>query len=208
MRNLFKVLLVVLCISISGQVLAQMKFGLRAGINMSTYGGDAEDTKMKVGAQVGAVGNYGINEMISIQPGVIFTMKGSKSSEIDDFSSNENYLEIPINVVANFNGIQVFAGPYVAVGLFGKIKGGDDDITIKYKSDVSLDDFKEGESYTSLLDYGLNIGAGYMINETMQVQLGYGLGLANTLPKFDGEKPDDKVTNNVLQFTFTYFLGE
>jgi hypothetical protein len=91
-------------------------------------------------------------------------------------------------------------------GLFGKMKGPDSDVDIKFKSDVSAEDYMQNEIYYNSIDYGVNVGAGYVINESIQVQAMYSLGLANINPKVDGEDPTSDTQNSVIQLTVAYFL--
>ena len=88
---------------------AQIKFGLKAGINLPNFisndaNGNKLDSKMGFGFHVGGVLDYGLSESFSVQPGILFSSKGAKSSTPDTYTGktlNEtitiNYIEIPLN---------------------------------------------------------------------------------------------------------------
>ncbi len=189
-----------------------MNFGVKAGFNMATLSGDnTDDAELMPGYQVGLVTNFNMGDAFTIQPGLILAGKGSNFStemmgETFDQSISLNYLEIPINAVYNVSDFQIFAGPYLGFGLFGKVKFDADELDdsdIEFTSDV---DEETEDVPVNSLDYGLNIGAGYMINESIQIQAGYGLGLGNINPKYNGEDPEDNTTNSVIQLSVAYFL--
>lgn len=203
-------ILILLLVSFSFVSEAQMNFGVKAGLNLATVSGDdVVNAEIKPGYQVGLATNFSMGEAFSIQPGLILSGKGTGNSEIDDYSLNTNYLEIPINAVYNVSGFQIFAGPYLGFGLFGKLKGLENDVDIEFTNDVDSEEFNienMEKVYQNSLDYGLNFGAGYMITETIQVQAAYGLGLGNNHPKVDGEEPNDKISNSVIQLNVSYFF--
>jgi hypothetical protein len=176
---------------------------------MSTIGGDdASDAKMKPGFQIGGTMNYELSDAFSVQPSLVLTSKGYKvDNDFGKYTVNANYLEIPINAVYNINGLQIFAGPYLGVGLFGKVKPDEgDELTIKFKNDFKEGDLGDKETGASMIDFGLNFGVGYMVMENLQIQAGYGIGLSNINPKYEGEDPEDTNNNAAIQLTISYFL--
>lgn len=222
---------------------AQITFGPRVGLNATklNYDFDGEDepkSKFVYGAQVGLSMNAQFGNL-SVQPSLLFTMKGDKveESESETFSANGqmisvsyenketlslNYLELPVNLVYSTNGaeggFQVFAGPYVALGLSGKGKqdskatitmGGStttesdsEEIDIEFANKEGDDD----KGYLRQLDAGFNMGVGYKVG-AIQAQVGYGLGLVNLVPNdSDGNKPDLKVNNRGFQLSLSYFF--
>ena len=140
-----------------GAVQAQVAvgFGPRLGGNVSSAtfnfvdnasgpGGSFSSSRSSLmGFQVGLGASIGSGHW-AVQPAVVFTQKGLKGaaqSTFDFFGSpttvNEsytarvNFLELPVNVVyalgSNGEGFQLFAGPYLAVGVGGT---GDYDLKI------------------------------------------------------------------------------
>lgn len=216
---------------------AQVTFGPRVGLNLANVAVDVEDdddepdTKILLAPQVGVTLNAQFGNF-SIQPSLLFSQKGFRTDEeeSEDFqgttvtykeetSARLNYAEIPVNFVyttGEESGFQVFAGPYIGIGLGGKVKydvsitGGsnsfEEEETNKVEF-VSEEGDDENTDYLRRLDAGLNAGVGYKAG-AFQAQLGYGLGLGNLIPNDqDGDEPEDEVKNRVIQFSVSYFFG-
>ena len=140
------------------QTTAQITFGVKAGLNMANISqnykvADEEmPTKMGIAFHGGLAVDYALSEKMSIQSGLLFTIKGynddldEMAKELDaefDVSGIElegsstarlNYLEIPIHFAYGINDkLQLFAGPYVAIGFGGKLKS---DITMNRNFEV------------------------------------------------------------------------
>jgi len=202
----------VLLVSFSFVSKAQMNIGVKASLNMATISGDnTDETEMMPSYQVGLVTNFNISEAFSIQPGLMLSGKGAKNFWNDvDTRLTLNYLEVPINVIHNISDFQIFAGPYLGFGLFADVKSDNDladEIDAEFKNDISLEEASALETlYYNSFDYGLNVGAGYMVNESIQIQAGYGLGLGNIHPKVDGEDPNSDTNNSVIQLNVSYFF--
>lgn len=188
--------------------------------------------------QVGAVFEVSFGKL-SLQPAIIFSQKG----ELAHTSSNRqytgyyyfaqstktstnryNWLEMPLNVVYTTHGdhgLQLFGGPYVALGIGGHKTGtqyanssgvvGPQSYPIDERVSYGAD------TNNQRLDVGVNFGLGYR-QGPIQVQLGYGLGLLNlhqpgppTIdPGFSPQYHDfngDTAYNRVLQLTGTYFFA-
>ena len=117
-----------------------ISFGFRAGVNLSNaaMNDDAKrgtDPKMLAGFHVGAIVDIPVMQSLYVQPGLYFSTKGVKTEyenseypeENSETSVNAMYLEIPINVSWRYNfsdmlQLQVYTGPYFAVGVGGKTK--------------------------------------------------------------------------------------
>jgi hypothetical protein len=175
------------------------------GLNMSNNTGtSASGAKMKIGVHLGVMLNFDITEHLSIEPGLLYSMKGSKQDYtipiIDstvEYKLSLNYLEIPINVVYHFGeqgagGFMVHAGPYLGYALSGKQKVGDSEESLTFKKDE--DGFKR-------MDFGLNFGLGYQLPMGVFVRAQYGLGLGNIV-----EDPG-KAMNTNIAIQIGYRLG-
>lgn len=175
----------------------------------------------------------------AFQPAILFSQKGEKLSAYTSLSGINgtntlqttstncyNWLELPLNAVYTLHGdhgLQIFAGPYVALAIGGQQKG----TSISYTSigvagGYRTTDFDDKISYGSntnnrRLDVGFNFGLGYR-QGPVQVQLGYGLGLRD-LHRTDSPSIDsgfspfshnfnaDAAYNRVAQLTGTYFFA-
>ena len=233
--------------------LAQTTFrlGLRGGLNRALTTVDAAsnssgsypysystDKSALFAWQAGVVGELRAGKF-AFQPALLFSQKGNQfhtstyASGFIGYSAQEatgtnrtNWLELPLNIVYTLHGnhgLQIFAGPYVALAIGGRQQG-----TRTYYGPAidplpgQAADFDKSISYGTgtenhRLDAGLNFGVGYR-QGPLQVQLGYGLGLLNVyktsseLPPFSsrdyGRQLSSEVTHNrVAQLTGTYFFG-
>jgi len=211
MKKTVKFLVVIIISMYSVQAIAQ-SFGVIAGLNLSKMlVKDNDDTyddnmKMNPGFHVGGTVNLPFSDMFSLESALLISTKGVKYKD-GNFTSSINlfYIDLPVMFKALFDvggvGIYGKVGPYVGVGLSGKMKYDDDGDketeTIKWGSDKEKDDFKR-------LDYGLAVGAGVEIN-ALQIGIGYDLGLANiSLYSDDGYK----VNNRVFKISLGYRFGQ
>jgi opacity protein-like surface antigen len=162
-----KVILSLVAVMAFGFANAQnIKFGAKAGLNISKFTGDA-NVDSKVGFQVGAFGEFKISEKFAIQPELLFSNLGAKETVIGTkLTYNFNYIVVPVMAkyyVANKFALE--AGPQIGFLTSAKLK-----------ADGQTRDIKELFNST---DFGLNIGAGYDVAEKINVGLRYTIGLSN-----------------------------
>jgi hypothetical protein len=131
------------------------------------------------------------------------------------------YLDIPINVALKFGGFQIYAGPYIAIGVWGKDKwdysgdgfsedGEEDFIFVIGKADP--DDFNDQVEGTVVkrIDYGIGLGAGYKLGPIL-LGAGAEIGIANLTPDvkdYDFNPDDYKIHNLSFSLTATFFFGD
>ncbi|MGI4734958.1 MAG: outer membrane beta-barrel protein [Janthinobacterium lividum] len=173
----------------------------------------------------------------ALQPGLQFSQKGEKfntsttisgitgDSHSQTVSTNRcNWLELPLNLVYTLHGdygLQLFAGPYVALAVGGRQRG----TTYPFYGpaiDSKPFDFDKQAGYgpdtnNRRLDAGVNFGVGYR-QGPVQVQLGYSLGLRNLHQATQDDMFDpgffrnrnfnaDAAYNRVAQLTGSYFFS-
>jgi len=165
-----------------------ISFGVKAGVafpNLTfSAGGTSISLDSKTTFYVGGIADIKVSDIFSFQPGLTFMSKGTKSGEIlfDGVSADANasinisYLELPVNLVANFDTgsgkFFVGAGPYAAYALSGNGKVGD------VKEDMP---FGSNDGEFKRMDFGLNFLAGYGLTNGLNLHAGYGLGLGKIL---------------------------
>jgi len=252
MKKIISLMAVVAFMVVALQTTAQITFGVKAGLNMANISQDYKDsdeempTKMGIAFHGGLAVDYALSEKMSIQSGLLFTIKGynddldEMAKELDaefDVSGIElegsstarlNYLEIPIHFAYGINDkLQLFAGPYVAIGFGGKLKSditmkfggesealGEETITLKSViGEADYADLGDEEDFVNGLDFGLNVGVGYKVTPAILVNAGYSLGLGNLNPSkikdyADYEPKDYKMSNNVISLSVTYLFGK
>lgn len=233
MKYLLRTLVISALIAVSMQTEAQVKFGVKAGLNINNISqnykdSDLEfDTKMLLAYNIGATVDFGLSDAFSLQTGLMLTSKGF-SYDMEEMSGEEiegysrfilNYIEVPINAAYKFNGFQIYAGPYVAIGIGGKNKwdytyagetNADESKLKPVFGEVGEGDLGEDEGAFNALDYGLNFGVGYQVGPIL-INAGYSLGLGNINPGFegdDGDIKDYKMSNRVINLSVSYFFGE
>ncbi|NHN25216.1 PorT family protein [Flavobacterium jejuense] len=167
----------------------EVKFGAKAGLNLSNFSGDAEGTSTKVGFQVGALAEIMISDKFAIQPELVYSSLGAKSSDEGfDYTSHLNYLNIP--VMAKYfvaEGFSLEAGPQIGFLLSAKDKGDGEDVDTK--------------EYYNSTDFGMNVGAGYDVTENINLGLRYTFGLSNIAK----DAPSGyKVGNSNIAFAVAY----
>lgn len=225
----FKILSFCAVLFASGSVMAQ-SVHIKAGLNLANVSisdnGSVDEAKKLTSFQVGLVGDIPLgSEMISFQPGILYTGKGSKTQSGSSTNStysiqtfNPKYVEIPANIVfkvpfSKYGRVFAGAGPYLGIGVAGKNKvegrfAGVDysgEKSIKFSNDdpttVNED---EGAGYGILrrYDYGLNGIAGI---ETSNVvfSVNYGYGLAK-LQSGTNSASSDINKNRVLSFAIGF----
>ena len=219
-----------LCVSASMVNAQKSSAIIRGGVNLANVSvndnGGIDDAKMLTSFQVGVIGDLNVAPFLAIQPGLIFTGKGTKSQSGNSgdanyyrATTNPYYLEIPVNVVFKTpTGPTKFfagAGPYIAIGIAGKNKvngsvlGSDfsSSESIKWSNDdPSTLDYEEGAGFGIMkrFDYGLN---GTLGIETANLVLSanYGLGLAK-LQSGSNSGEDNNNKHRVLSFTLGFKL--
>ncbi|MFT3932381.1 MAG: porin family protein [Chitinophagaceae bacterium] len=203
---------------------------LRGGLNMAnvsvTSDGRIDDAKYLPSFNVGIVGDVPLGRFLALQPGLLFTGKGTKSqsgqpSDATYFkaTSNPYYIEIPLNLViklpvAPHSSLFFGAGPYAAMGVAGKNKTEGKVFGASFSSNENIkwsnDDpttfnEQEGAGFGVMrrFDFGLNGVAGLELRNIMlSVNYGYGLSKINSVENND----NDKNKHRVLSFNIGFKL--
>lgn len=240
MKKLFILLTVLGMTAFSFQGYSQTNFGIKAGLNINNINQDFEesvwewDTKMKAGFHIGPTVDIALSDQLGLQTGLFYTSKGF-SDDLDEKYDSDlvaevygykrtrfNYFEIPVNFAFKIDEFQIFAGPYLAIGVGGKSAV---NINVVYEngSTISIDgvadyipvfgdidpaDLDNDEIAFNALDFGLNFGLGYKVGP-MLLNVGYSLGLGNiTTGMKDSEldPADYKMSNRVIKVSVSFFF--
>jgi hypothetical protein len=205
MKNFLKTVMIICLVFAFTSMQAQVKFGAKVGLNMSTMSlkssGISIDPKTLVGFNIGAISEISLGGSLFIQPGVFYSGKGTKykiGTEEGTFSPQ--YLEVPVNVGYYFGTgktkFSVFAGPYFAFGIGGKIKSGGESVDIKFGT-TDNDDMKP-------MDFGLNLGAGVNLSNFL-ISAQYAIGLSNLYPV---SADDVTMKMKVISISVGYLFGK
>ena len=204
---------------------------LRAGLNLSnvsvTENGRVNEANQLTSFQVGVIGDLKLGgSFLSLQPGLLFTGKGSKIQEGSIGQSgyykqtfNPRYLEVPVSLVfkapiGSTSRFFVGAGPYAAIGIAGNVKTEGTNIlgrpyTRETGIEFSNDDpttFNEEEGaglgIIRRFDYGLNGTAG-IEGKSLVLGVNYGFGLAK-LQSGTNSGVDNNNKHRLVSFTLGF----
>lgn len=179
----------------------------------------------KVGFSIGGIADIKLTESIYLQPGLYYINKGYSSSvEYRGFKSKEtttlHYFEIPVLAsyrysINNDFELQGNFGPYIAVGLGGKVKWSEKEDNIELNGNYPAFGVDEKELRGDLkrFDFGLSFGAGVTMKEHYYAGIKYDLGLVNMLNTknehssyYYKDFPNEKAPR-ALQGNFSICLG-
>jgi len=187
MKNFIKagLVAVALLVNISANAQIPLEFGVKAGVNMSNFGGDSKDIEAKAGFNIGVTVDYAISSELYVLSGLELTTKGAKSKTTTPFGKkqettmNPMYLQLPVHLgykleIAPETKLVFHAGPYIAYGIGGKNKTSikDDDVTHSTESKFF------GDKGCDKLDLGVGLGVNVEFGK-IGVGLGYDFGLNN-----------------------------
>ncbi|PSL35653.1 porin family protein [Chitinophaga ginsengisoli] len=229
-----KIILSFAALAISFGAMSQARVGVKAGWNLSTLSVDNNGTVDKdrslSGYHVGLIADLPlVPKVLSFQPGVFYTTKGSKlvSGDKDNsttvpyrkYTTRPQYIEVPLNFIGKIpvgTNTKLFAGvgPYFAFGVAGKNKVSTTlaGVTTSTESKIKWDDdtpFNEGDPNQGLnkykrFDWGGNVQVGAEFkNVLVSAQYGYGFGKINS----GGEDSrNDKNKNRVFSVSLGYLF--
>ncbi len=171
---------------------AQVKYGVKAGVNFANAGGsDASDAfpgkAMLVSFHAGGLVNIPVAKQLSVQPELLFSGEGVK---LDGGKYLLNYINIPIMVQYDIaSGVYAETGPQVGLLMSAKAKpdGG---------SSVDVKDYFKSTAFSWA------IGAGYKLESGLGFNARYALGLSK-LP----DEGDAKINSNVISVSVSYVFG-
>jgi len=142
----------------STEVFAQMRAGIKGGLNVSNlYVDDVDDENARYGFNLGFYGQVLSSDVFAIQPELLFSTKGSKVEYGGNFFDqtikyNLSYLDLPVLAVFKLGeSAEIHVGPYVSY-LLGANISNDGDLG-SGTDEIDRDHLKS-------FDYGLSGGFG------------------------------------------------
>ncbi len=203
----------------NAQILDNITFGAKAGLNLANVSGDVKYNDMKAGFHIGAVAEMMINDKFAVQGELLYSTQGFKTestdsgigwSEKEESNTKLNYLAIPI--MAKYyvtDKISLLAGPQISFLTGAEIENTYTivDVDPNDPFDYSIQSRSENldiKEFTNSIDFGLNFGAEYKMENGLNFSLRYNLGLSNII---DVSGLPDEINNRVLQFSVGYFFN-
>ncbi|HEX9513965.1 MAG TPA: porin family protein [Puia sp.] len=153
------------------------KFGIKGGVNFtSLYVDNVSKEHMKVGFNAGIFAKLPITTGFSIQPELLYSVKGAKDTYSNlvqgngEYRFNLGYMELPVlavvNLTKNFN---IHAGPYLGYLVSANVKDVNSNGDIQGATDLKADNFNRW-------DVGLAGGVGFDVSAfTLGARYNYGL---------------------------------
>lgn len=200
-----------LCVTVMAQN-QKVKLGVKAGLNISTLTFDESELKSsnKPGFTAGAMAEIPLTKKFSVQPELLFSQQGTKTSFSDPDVTNSvykgtielNYLNIPVMLKYYLvEGLSLQAGPQI--GILLKAKNKYQDNFLGYENHESLDLKK----YSSGIDTSVNLGLGYQFKDKFYTDLRYTISYSNIFKEGDPNHfINNDLKNRVFQITVGYFF--
>lgn len=185
---------------------AQVKFGVKAGPQLSNLiGNDDFDVDSKIGFNVGGYANIRFSEQLAFQPELLYSMQGAKAESSTTIAGATSKVEADYKL-SNINlplmmkwyayeGLNFEFGPQIGFNV-----GGKQDVTTTITGAGPLDGTTTTKSDIEdieTVDFGVNIGAGY------ELPMGLNFGLRYTHGLTDVWKDSD-VKNSVIALGVGY----
>jgi len=173
----------------------EFSFGVKGGVNVANLGGDSfgiGSLGSRAGLHIGGLAEIPLMENISLQPELLYSMKGSNwswsGSGVGNWGGDLKLDYIDIPVLGKYHlpfvdGLSAEAGP--VFGILLSAKSGDDDVKDSFKT----------------LDAAFAIGATYKLNMGVFFSLRYNKGLLDVW-----DDSNTKNQNNVFQISAGYYF--
>ena len=180
-------LIVFAAVALCAQTQVSFKYGVKAGINVSTWTGDADDAESLTRGQFGAFARLSILDKLAIQPELLYSLQGTKGDGEDGTTKiKTNYVQIPVMFkYYPIMGLNLQAGPQIG---------------FLAKAEVQGEDIKD---YMNKMDFAFNLGAGYDTDFGVGIDARYSIGLTNVLDD-DELFGDNKAQNGVFSLAISY----
>jgi len=169
---------------------AGVRFGLKAGANVANVNGDAlealQDWQSTVGFCGGIFLEFNLGKVLTIQPEVLYTMKGSETAEGGKLDLD--YIEVPVLLkvrlpIASIHPFLI-AGPAFGWNLKAVVDG------------IEVEDWPTS-------DYSAVFGAGLQLGRTLHLDVRYTMGLAKLeIPDLETIDLKNGVISATLGLTF------
>lgn len=165
--------------SVSAQ---EFSWGVKAGMNIASVGGDIDGTSVRIGYVAGLTGEYMFSsESSALSFELLYSSQGFK---VDKTGYDLSYINIPI--LYNYYITERFA---VKAGIQPGFL-----ISAKMRYDGESADIKDG--YNSF-DLAIPVGLSYNLTEKLVVDARYNIGCANIWE----DSGDSKARNNAFQLS-------
>lgn len=177
-------------------------FGIKAGGTLTTVTGPGRAGSI-FGFQAGLLRNFAVNRSFSIQPEVLYSMKGFKATNYETSFGTAtstrmrfHYLDVPVLARVQEGGFFVEAGPQIsfAVGADGYLRGTGSGFS-EAKRDL--------KDFVNVVDLGYVGGVGYQPAQGLGIGLRYNGGFLDAVQTVGGRGHK----NSGFQLYVAYLFG-
>lgn len=163
----------------------------------------------------GIIMDVPLASMISIQPALMLTGKGSKveySGNNWNYTKKFNpmYVELPVNLlikptIGTNTKLYFGAGPYIAAGVGGKVSYSGNVGDLSGYSDHNIQFGNDNDDDVKPMDVGANVLAGFEFGNGLIVGAQYGMSFTNNAPNGD-DNANKILRNKVLSISVGYLF--
>ena len=190
----------------------KVKLGVKAGLNISSLTFDESELRSssKTGFTAGLMVEVPIAKNFSLQPELLYSQQGTKTSFFDQDVTNSNfkgtielnYLNIPLMLKYYvIKGLSVQAGPQVGILLKANNKYQDNFLGYENQESFNL------KKYSSGVDTSVNFGLGYQYKDKFYTDFRYNLSYSNVFKDGDANYfINHDMKNRVFQISVGYFF--
>jgi len=179
----------------------QSTFGVKAGASLTSYtGGGSTGAEYKFGFNGGLLANFAVNDAFSIQPELLYSMKGAKGSSNFfgpniDITQTLHYIDVPVLARINASGLFFEIGPQVGFLVAANTTA----------SSGTNSQSKDIKSLFNTVDFGYAAGLGYQVANGPGVGLRYNGGLTDVVK--GSNNSSDATRNSAFQLYVSYMFG-
>ena len=210
-----KTILILCTLFLSSKAAAQdhkVKLGIKAGLNITnlTYDESELNSSAKTGVTGGLMLEIPLTKNFSLQPELLYSQQGSKSSYSDPDVTNSNfkstiklnYLNTPVMLKYYVTkDLTLQAGPQIGILLKANNKYEDNFLGFENKESMNL------KEYASGIDTSVNFGLGYQFKQKYYADARYNLSYSNIFKESDMSYIiNNDMKNRVFQITLGYFF--
>lgn len=187
----------------AGSLAFGQQFGVKAGANFASLSDDGDFTnKSKTGFYAGVFMNAPLGENFSIQPEILYSDKGAKTTIANNaasYTTNLGYISVPVMFQYNFvPQFYLEAGPEFNFLVNASQKDVVGNTSNMYK--VSIDNYKG-------FDFGIGVGAGYYFIPQLGITARYVAGMTSVGKEYvvAGQTiSSNNMKNNIFQVGLAY----
>jgi opacity protein-like surface antigen len=185
-----KIITVLAALMITLGVNAQVKYGVKAGLNVSQAGSgtlkgadgnsmDIDASSMLVGFHAGAYVAFDFGPLLGLQPEVVFSLQGEREKDgNDDMKTHLNYINVPVLLaIKPLPNFSILVGPQVGVNVYKSMSNGD--VTIS-GSDLN-DLLEESGMKINTVDIAAVLGVQYTIIGHLTIGARYNFGVTSAI---------------------------